>query len=123
MYPPPCSGAEPRLNASEIPRRRQHHPARGAEIRTLTKVVQPVASWNKNALLAGHGTAAAATLHCLTGCAIGEVAGMVIGTAAGLPNAATVVLSLVVALLLTTPINRAMIGRGKGHAVVHAYHH
>jgi hypothetical protein len=48
---------------------------------------------------------------------------MVIGTAAGLPNAATVVLSLVVALLLTTPVNRAMIGRGKGHAVVHAYHH
>ncbi|MDT7713902.1 MAG: hypothetical protein QOG46_2827 [Pseudonocardiales bacterium] len=139
--------------------------------------------------------AAAATLHCLTGCAIGEVAGMVIGTATGLHNAATVVLSvvlafvfgygltmrgvlragvgfrqaltvalaadtvsiavmelldnavvlavpgamnagltsvlfwaslafsLVVAFLLTTPVNRAMIGRGKGHAVVHAYHH
>ena len=168
---------------------------------------------NKNALLAGHvpssvqppavggsgsvpwSVAAAATLHCLTGCAIGEVAGMVIGTAAGLPNAATVLLSialafvfgygltmrgvmragvglrqaltvalaadtvsiavmelldnavvlavpgamnaglgsllfwaslafsLVVAFLLTTPVNRAMIGRGKGHAVVHAYHH
>jgi hypothetical protein len=139
--------------------------------------------------------AATATLHCLTGCAIGEVAGMVIGTAAGLHNVATVVLSivlafifgygltmrgvlragvgfqqaltvalaadtvsiavmelldnaviivvpgamnagltsllfwaslafsLVVAFLLTTPVNRAMIGRGKGHAVVHAYHH
>ncbi len=139
--------------------------------------------------------AAAATLHCLTGCAIGEVAGMVIGTAAGLHNVATVVLSivlafvfgygltmrgvlragvgfrqaltvalaadtvsiavmelldnavilavpgamdaaltsvlfwaslafsLVVAFLLTTPINRAMIGRGKGHAIVHDYHH
>jgi uncharacterized protein DUF4396 len=139
--------------------------------------------------------AAAATLHCLTGCAIGEVAGMVIGTAAGLHNAATVVLSialafafgygltmrgviragvgmrqalmvalaadtvsiavmelldnvvvlavpgameaglasllfwaslafsLVVAFVLTTPINRAMIGRGEGHAIVHAYHH
>ena len=138
--------------------------------------------------------AAAATLHCLTGCAIGEVAGMVIGTAAGLPNTATMVLSialafvfgygltmrgvmragvglrqaltvalaadtvsiavmelldnavvlavpgamnaglgsllfwaslafsLVVAFLLTTPINRVMISRGKGHAVVHAYH-
>jgi hypothetical protein len=25
-------------------------------------------------------------------------------------------------LLLTTPINRVMISRGKGHAVVHAYH-
>jgi hypothetical protein len=31
--------------------------------------------------------------------------------------------SLVVAFVVTTPINRWMIGRGKGHAVVHAYHH
>jgi hypothetical protein len=31
--------------------------------------------------------------------------------------------SLVVAFVLTTPLNRAMMGRGKGHAVVHAYHH
>jgi len=140
-------------------------------------------------------TAATATLHCLTGCAIGEVLGMVIGTAAGLHSAATVVLSialafvfgygltmrsvwgvglslrqalgvalaadtvsiavmelmdnafiivipgalnaglgsvlfwaslagsLVVAFVVTTPINRWMISRGKGHAVVHAYHH
>jgi hypothetical protein len=139
--------------------------------------------------------AAQATLHCLTGCAIGEVLGMVIGTAFGLPNTATVVLSialafvfgygltmrgvlragvgfrtaltvafaadtvsiavmelldnafivavpgamdagltsmlfwaslagsLMVAFLLTTPINRWMISRGKGHAVVHEYHH
>jgi Domain of unknown function (DUF4396) len=139
--------------------------------------------------------AATATLHCLTGCAIGEVLGMVIGTAAGLHNAATVVLSialaflfgyaltmrgvlragltlrqafgvalaadtvsiavmelmdnacivavpgamsaglasalfwgslagsLVVAFLVTTPVNRWLIGKGKGHAVVHAYHH
>jgi hypothetical protein len=141
------------------------------------------------------GAAAQATLHCLTGCAIGEVLGMVIGTAAGLHNAATVVLSialafvfgygltmrsvlragldlraalrvalaadtvsiavmelldnavvvavpgamdagltsplfwaslagsLVVAFLLTTPVNKWMISRGKGHAVVHRYHH
>jgi Domain of unknown function (DUF4396) len=34
--------------------------------------------------------AAQATLHCLTGCAIGEVLGMVIGTAAGLANLPTV---------------------------------
>ncbi|MFF4399673.1 DUF4396 domain-containing protein [Streptomyces sp. NPDC001480] len=139
-------------------------------------------------------TAAQATLHCLTGCAIGEVLGMVVGTAAGLHNAGTVVisvvlafvfgyaltmrgllraglpvrralkvalaadtvsiavmelidntvmvgvpgamdagltdvlfwvslfLSLVLAFLLTTPVNRWMIGRGKGHAVVHAFH-
>jgi hypothetical protein len=140
-------------------------------------------------------TAASATLHCLTGCAIGEVLGMVIGTTLGLHNAATVILSvalafvfgyaltmrgvlragvdfasalkvalaadtvsivimeildntimvavpgamdagitsplfwgalafsLLVAFLLTTPVNRWMISRGKGHAVVHAYHH
>lgn len=139
--------------------------------------------------------AARATLHCLTGCAVGEVLGMVVGTSLGLHNAATVVLSivlafvfgygltmrgviragigfraalgvalvadtvsiavmelldnavvvaipgamdagitsalfwaslafsLVVAFLLTTPVNRWMIGRGKGHAVVHQYHH
>jgi len=140
-------------------------------------------------------TAAQATLHCLTGCAIGEVLGMVIGTALGWHGAATVVLSvalafvfgyaltmrgvlragvgfrqalrvalaadtvsiavmeivdnalmvgipgamdaglgnvlfwgslafsLAVAFVLTVPVNRWMIGRGRGHAVVHAYHH
>lgn len=31
--------------------------------------------------------------------------------------------SLVVAFVLTTPMNRWMINRGRGHAVVHAYHH
>jgi len=44
-------------------------------------------------------TAAQATLHCLTGCASGEVAGMGIGTAAELPNAATVALSLALAFV------------------------
>jgi hypothetical protein len=139
-------------------------------------------------------TAAAATLHCLTGCAIGEVLGMVIGTAAGMSNTATVILSialaflfgyaltmrgvlasgvglqqalrvalaadtvsiavmevvdngvvlavpgamdagltdvlfwgslafsLVVAFVVTTPVNRWMMSRGRGHAVVHAHH-
>ena len=41
--------------------------------------------------------AISATLHCLTGCAIGEVLGMVIGTAFGWSNAPTVVLSIVLA--------------------------
>jgi len=135
-----------------------------------------------------------ATLHCLTGCAIGEVAGMVIGTAAGLSNGATVALSialafffgygltmrgvlraglpfrqavrvalaadtvsivvmeivdnavvllvpgamdagltsvlfwaslagsLAVAFVITVPVNRALMSRGKGHAVVHGLH-
>ncbi|WP_330252414.1 DUF4396 domain-containing protein [Nocardia sp. NBC_00565] len=138
--------------------------------------------------------AAQATLHCLTGCAIGEILGMVIGTALGWNNTATMVLaivlafffgylltmrgvlkaglplaaavttalaadtvsitvmeivdnavilavpgamdahldtvmfwatlafSLVVAFVLTTPVNKWMIGRGKGHAVVHSLH-
>ena len=43
------------------------------------------------------GLAISATLHCLTGCAIGEIVGMVIGTAASLSNGTTVVLSIVLA--------------------------
>lgn len=31
--------------------------------------------------------------------------------------------SLLVAFLLTTPVNKWMISRGKGHAVVHQHHH
>jgi hypothetical protein len=31
--------------------------------------------------------------------------------------------SLAIAFVITVPVNRAMIARGKGHAVVHAYHH
>jgi hypothetical protein len=43
--------------------------------------------------------AVSATLHCLTGCAIGEVAGMAIGTAAGFSNLGTVALSIALAFL------------------------
>ena len=146
----------------------------------------PAATWS---------TAALATLHCLTGCAIGEVLGMVIGTAFGWGNLPTMVLaivlafffgysltlrgvlragvdfrtafrvalaadtlsiavmelidngvilvwpsamdatlsdvlfwislaiSLAIAFVVTTPVNKWTIGRGKGHAVVHQYHH
>ena len=140
-------------------------------------------------------SAVSATLHCLTGCAIGEVLGMVLSTWWGWSNTANVVLSvllaflfgysltllpvlraglsfreatrvalaadtvsiltmevvdnavviavpgaldaglgdalfwasllgsLVVAFVLTVPVNRWMISRGKGHAAVHGYHH
>ena len=44
-------------------------------------------------------TAWSATLHCLTGCAIGEVAGMAIGTALGWGNLATIVLAVALAFL------------------------
>jgi uncharacterized protein DUF4396 len=57
-------------------------------------------------------TAALATLHCLTGCAIGEVLGMALGTALGLSNTTTVVLSIVLAFafgysLTTLPLLRS----------------
>jgi Domain of unknown function (DUF4396) len=42
-------------------------------------------------------TAWSATLHCLTGCAIGEVLGMVIGIALGWGNAPTIALAVVLA--------------------------
>src|SRR5204862_4960113 len=38
-----------------------------------------------------------ATVHCLTGCAIGEVVGMVVATALGWGNTASIVLSIVFA--------------------------
>jgi hypothetical protein len=139
-------------------------------------------------------SAFSATTHCLTGCAIGEVLGMVIATALGWGNAASIALaiilafffgysltigpvlrarvpprraiplalasdtasitvmetvdnafillvpgaidaglaealfwwslgvSLLIAFVFAFPLNRWLIARGKGHAVVHAYH-
>ena len=43
--------------------------------------------------------AASATLHCLTGCAVGEVLGLLVGTAAGLSNTATIGLAVALAFL------------------------
>jgi Domain of unknown function (DUF4396) len=56
--------------------------------------------------------AVSATLHCLTGCAIGEVAGMIIGTALGLSNWPTVAISIALAFvfgytLTSLPLLRA----------------
>jgi len=139
-------------------------------------------------------TAASATLHCLTGCAIGEIVGMIISTAlvwsatpsvvlsialafvfgyglsirpllrhglglrramrlafaadtasittmeivdnlfilavpgeiyAGLNSLLfwwSLIISLVIAFAVAFPVNRWLIARGKGHAVVHEYH-
>lgn len=44
-------------------------------------------------------TAFLATAHCLTGCAIGEIVGMVIGTAFQLHNAAAIALSIILAFV------------------------
>ena len=46
-----------------------------------------------------NGLAFSATVHCLTGCSIGEVLGMVIGTALSWGNWPTVALSVVLAFL------------------------
>jgi hypothetical protein len=149
------------------------------------RATTPGSSWQQAVL---------ATLHCLTGCAIGEVLGMVVGTALGWHNLATVVLSIAlafafgyaltvrsvlgsglslssalgvalaadtlsitvmevvdnalmlmipgameagltralfwvslvaslgIAFVVTVPVNRWLISRGRGHAVVHAHH-
>jgi hypothetical protein len=45
------------------------------------------------------GVAISATLHCLTGCAIGEVAGVAIGTAIGLSDFQTIALAIALAFL------------------------
>src|SRR5204863_4186849 len=57
-------------------------------------------------------TAFAATWHCLTGCAIGEVLGMVIATALGWGNVASIAISIVLAFffgyaLTLCPVLRA----------------
>jgi Domain of unknown function (DUF4396) len=59
-----------------------------------------------------NGLAVAATTHCLTGCAIGEVAGMAIATAFGWGNAPQVALAVGLAyffgfLLTSLPLIRA----------------
>jgi hypothetical protein len=60
-------------------------------------------------------TAIGATIHCLTGCAIGEVLGMVISNALGWGNAASIALSIVLAFafgygLTIRPVLAAGIG-------------
>jgi len=44
-------------------------------------------------------TALSATLHCLTGCAIGEVSGMILGTAFGWHDGVTIIVSVTLAFL------------------------
>src|SRR6476469_5276258 len=67
-------------------------------------------------------SAVRATLHCLTGCAIGEVLGMVIATALGWGNAASIALSVALAFvfgyaLTLGPILRAGVPMGRAARV------
>lgn len=69
--------------------------------------------------------AASATLHCLTGCAIGEVLGLMIGTAAGFSNAGTIALAVGLAFLFgytlsTLPLIRSGMTVGAAIALVFA---
>ena len=66
-----------------------------------------------------------ATLHCLTGCAIGEIAGLMIGTALGLSNVATIALAVGLAYLFgyalsTLPLIQAGLGFFAALSVVFA---
>src|SRR5919205_754338 len=74
-----------------------------------------------------------ATLHCLTGCAIGEILGMAIvdnlvvvvipgAMEAGLGSLlfwGALSFALSIAFVVAVPVNRWLIARGKGHAAVH----
>jgi hypothetical protein len=67
--------------------------------------------------------ALSATLHCLTGCAIGEIAGLMLGTALGLGNLATIALAVGLAFLFgytlsTLPLLRAGVAVSTALSVV-----
>jgi hypothetical protein len=69
--------------------------------------------------------ALSATTHCLTGCAIGEVVGMAIATAAGWGNLASIVLAVALAFvfgysLTLSPVLRAGVGLRRAAGIAFA---
>jgi preprotein translocase subunit SecG len=67
--------------------------------------------------------AASATLHCLSGCAVGEVAGLLIGTSLGLGNSGTIAISIALAFafgytLSTLPLLKAGLAMGAALSIV-----
>jgi hypothetical protein len=63
------------------------------------------------------GVALSATLHCLTGCALGEIVGMIIATAFGFGNLASILVATVLAFvfgysLTSLPLLRAGLALG-----------
>jgi hypothetical protein len=72
---------------------------------------------------ASRAMALSATLHCLTGCAIGEITGLMIGTALGLGTGWTVVLAVALAFLFgyalsTLPLLKSGLTLGAALALV-----
>jgi len=87
----------------------------GGEI--MTSHMQYVNPWSRkdDGKSSLNRLAFSATAHCLTGCAIGEVMGMVIGTALGWGNVATIGLAVILAFifgyaLTMIPLLRAGLG-------------
>jgi hypothetical protein len=69
--------------------------------------------------------ALSATLHCLTGCAIGEILGLAIGTALGWGNLETIVLAVVLAFFFgysftAVPLLRSGLAFGQAAGIAFA---
>ena len=73
----------------------------GTDTDTATRATRDRSHGGEQALTSGalNGLAFSATLHCLTGCALGEVAGMFIGTALGWSDLGTIGLAVGLAYL------------------------
>lgn len=90
------SGEEEQQSCCAKPRQRQHHAQQVHQMghehhHAGHRTSQEAASLNRTAVMA--------TLHCLTGCTIGEILGMVIGTALGWTNWPTIALAVTLAFL------------------------
>src|SRR5919198_3806800 len=92
--------SERRARPRERPLWRPGAAGAGALVRYPLGVHATVRNMSSHAHHSGHAdpgdltrTALSATLHCLTGCAIGEVLGLVLATAFGWGNAAAIAVS------------------------------
>ena len=65
-------------------------------------------------------TSAQATLHCLTGCVIGEVAGLAIGVTLGLPVWQTIALATALAYLSGMTLGLVPVMRNRGVGMLEA---
>lgn len=84
---------------------------------------EPTGHHDHQAMGGINSMALSATLHCLTGCAIGEIAGLMIGTAIGLSAGWTVALAISLAFLFgytlsTLPLLKAGLGVGAALSIV-----